>query len=110
MPRRSVESGFGPTTYSTVPLPCPVRGDAIEIQDASVDTDQVHSRSAETLRLPVPPFGPTEATDWLTEIGHRDGEGPMTVVDEDLHAAVKSTQAATRPEYKTLNEGCVFTM
>jgi hypothetical protein len=68
----------------------------------SAETDQVQSRAAVTLRVPVPPEAPNETGELVAEIWHLLVVGAVTATDDDVHrdernaAATPHANAAVR--------------
>ena len=63
-------AGLASTVKLRVPVPVPCAGDARLIHDACVEADQLHSRAASMVALPLPPDGPKAPVNPFTEIWH----------------------------------------
>ena len=65
-PSRLTGSAFAETRNPTVPSPCPLVADVIEIQDDWLDAFQVQSRSTLTDTVPLPPVAPNRGAEDAT--------------------------------------------
>ena len=64
---RGTGSALGATLNVTVPSPCPLAPESIEIHPACADAVQLHSRATVTAALPVPPAAPNADDDAVTD-------------------------------------------
>jgi hypothetical protein len=95
-PLRARGTLLGCTLKLSVPLPVPPAGEASVIQAAPDEADQVHSRAASIVALPLPPNGPNVPVKPVTEIWHLDVVGATTFVDEEPHAVARRAAARVK--------------
>src|SRR5690242_2269067 len=91
---RAAGTGLRAIVYESDASPLPFGVAPSAIQFACADTDQVQSRAADTVNVPVPPvslncIGVATAFTW-----HLLAEGAVALVDVDVHAAAAARQAA----------------
>jgi hypothetical protein len=71
----------------------PQRGEASAIQVAPDEADQLHSRAASIVAVPLPPEGPKVPVKPVTEIWHFGVVGATRLVDEEPHPVPRRAAA-----------------
>src|SRR5262249_40592419 len=90
-PGRGRGSAFDATAELSRASPWPVAPEVIEIQFASADADQAHSRSVVTLAVPVPPLALNCVVEVSADSAHLSGDGSVVVDEDEPHAVAAST-------------------
>lgn len=90
-PCRAETTAFAATVYGTVPFPCPLVEAVSVIQSTLLFAAHEHSRLTTTDTIPLPPFASIVGDPAVAVTAQRSasaaGDGDVTLVDDDWHAA-----------------------
>ncbi len=100
---------FVATLKLTVPSPCPVFDDVIEIHDVAVAAAHVQSRDAWTVIEPVPPDAGASGMELLAVTLHLGDVGATVLTDVDPHAVVRRAIAQANSGLRATHENTSIT-
>ena len=105
---RAAAAGLAPTRKASVPLPCPLVGDANVIQDAAVEADQVQSRAVSIATIPEPPAAGAFDSELVADTWHFEVVGAVISVEDDWQPAITRQAMATTVTGKVRSSRLMF--